>query len=95
MGNELEGIGEIQAGAIPENINSPWDAPTIAIDGISAVTINSHLAKISFVEHIAYDETLKARNMVNLVVPIDQFFKIVEGLSQIAAKFADAKIGAE
>lgn len=68
----------------PEMVGDGLTAPTMVVDGTSFLASSLHNTKITFVEHFPTPTGFKARPVVNLVIPNDQFLKILEVLNQIA-----------
>jgi len=70
----------------PQFEGNVWDAPTISVDGLAGLAISPHQIKISFAEHYPTQEKLVGKYVANLVMPKDQFLKVVEALAEIAEK---------
>lgn len=74
------------SGATPTVLGSPADARTFSIDGTSLVATSLTQTKITLVEHFPTENGLLAKPVVNLVIPNDQFIKIMDALEPIAAR---------
>lgn len=71
-------------GQIPVMKGDVWDAQTIVVDGLAGVSISQHNTKIALAEHLPVDEELAGKYVMNLVIPNDQFLKILEILNAAA-----------
>lgn len=67
----------------PEVSGDGLSAPTIVADGTTILATSLHNTKITFVEHFPTQTGLKARPVLNLVMPNDQFLKVLEALNNL------------
>lgn len=78
-------VEEIAAGeGILPLLKATWDAQTLQVDGIQGAMLGPQLCKMHLVEHFTTDEGLKARVVLNLVVPASQVRPMGEALIQMA-----------
>lgn len=83
-GDPKVGIKEIAAGSAPQLVNRQHECPTIYVDGLYGISISTHVTKFGLIEHIAGPDELMGRFVATVVIPNDQFQKVVAALKQIA-----------
>lgn len=64
-------------------------APTMLIDGLSGVSLSTHMIKVDLFEQITLprdDGKATGRHVITLAIPTDSFLKIMEALQKVVEK---------
>lgn len=94
-GEDAPGRVAIPDATTPQFKDSPWNSPTICVDGLAGMAVSPHQVKVMLAEHFPTAAGLAARHVGTLVLPVDQFLKVVDGLTKVAQDLRDREVKAE